>query len=77
MLGPKVLTEQDLFAGSVTAVPVRETFQPARRCRFVRRHASSPTLVAQELAGMLVSYSRMAEATGRCRSYGRRGHRPA
>ncbi|CAN7735888.1 LysR substrate-binding domain-containing protein [Caballeronia sp. LjRoot34] len=58
MLGPKVLTEQDLFAGSVTAVPVRERFSQRDVC-FVRRHASSPTLVAQELAGMLVSYSRM------------------
>jgi LysR family transcriptional regulator of abg operon len=55
---PHVLVDLPLFSGSLVSVPIRETFNPRDVC-LIRRSASPLTFVAQELSGMLVSYSRL------------------
>ena len=60
---PRVLVELKLFSSSIVNIPIREAFDPRDVCLISRR--SSPlTTVAQELASMLVSYSRMLHGAG-------------
>jgi LysR family transcriptional regulator of abg operon len=57
-LEPRVLVDLKLFAGALVRVPIVETFDVRDVC-LIRRRASTPSMVSQELATMLVSYARL------------------
>jgi LysR family transcriptional regulator of abg operon len=60
---PRVLVELKLFSNSIINIPIREAFDPRDVCLISRRSAPL-TMVAQELASMLVSYSRLLHGAG-------------
>jgi len=55
---PRILVELKLFSSALVSIPIREAFNPRDIC-LIRRSGSPPTFVAQELATMLISYSRL------------------
>ena len=58
-----MLVDLKLFSNSIINIPIREAFDPRDVCLISRRSAPL-TMVAQELASMLVSYSRLLHRAG-------------